>query len=114
MHFFDFSEIKKSESSIKQTWGEYREALATKKISFNDVEAAKEELFLKTYNDLFHDHNGIKLQTKTLGSIVGIPLGRGARLKETEIPDYERFLPKKEFINEDNRFSPAGVESCIV
>lgn len=76
----------------------------------NDVETAKEELFLKTYNDLFHDHNGIKLQTKTLGSIVGIPLGRGARLKETEIPDYERFLPKKEFINEDNRFSPAGVE----
>ena len=50
------------------------------------------------------------MQTKTLGSIVGIPLGRGARLKETEIPDYERFLPKKEFINEDNRFSPAGVE----
>lgn len=39
--FFDFSEIKKSESSIKRTWGEYREALATKKISFNDVEAAK-------------------------------------------------------------------------
>ena len=33
MHFFDFSEIKKSESSIKRTWGEYREALATKKIS---------------------------------------------------------------------------------
>ena len=98
MHFFDFSEIKKSESSIKRTWGEYREALATKKISFNDVEAAKEELFLKTYNDLFHDHNGIKLQTKTLGSIVGIPLGRGARLKETEIPDYERFLPKKELL----------------
>ena len=81
MHFFDFSEIKKSESSIKRTWGEYREALATKKISFNDVEAAKEELFLKTYNDLFHDHNGIKLQTKTLGIIVVIPLGRGARLK---------------------------------
>lgn len=110
MNFFDFSEIEKSESSIKKTWGEYREALAEKRFSFDDVDAAKKEVFLKTYNDLFHDHNGIELQTKTLRSILGVPLGRGARLKEKEIPDHERFLPQKEFINEDNRFSPAGVE----
>jgi RES domain-containing protein len=31
-------------------------------------------------------------------------------LDEEEVPDYERFIPKKEFIKKDNRFSPPGVE----
>ena len=26
------------------------------------------------------------------------------------MPEYERFIPKKEFIKNDNRFSPPGVE----
>ena len=31
-------------------------------------------------------------------------------LKKDEMPEYERFIPKKEFIKNDNRFSPPGVE----
>ena len=29
---------------------------------------------------------------------------------KSEVPNYERFIPKKEFIKNDNRFSPPGVE----
>lgn len=35
---------------------------------------------------------------------------RGAKLKALETVSYDRFMPKAEFINEDNRFSPVGVE----
>lgn len=110
MRLFDFSEIENSEAAVRKTWGEYRNALATKKFDFDDVDAAKRETFLKTYNDLFNNHKGIEFQTKLIESIVDIPVGRGTRLKETETPDYERFIPKKEYISEDNRFSPSGVE----
>ena len=37
-------------------------------------------------------------------------LARGTKLKAMETVSYDRFLPKAEFINEDNRFSPVGVE----
>lgn len=37
-------------------------------------------------------------------------LARGAKLKALETVSYDRFMPKAEFINEDNRFSPVGVE----
>lgn len=37
-------------------------------------------------------------------------LKRGSILAETEAVDYERFLPKAEFITQSNRFSPVGVE----
>ena len=53
MRLFDFSEIENSEAAVRKTWGEYRNALATKKFDFDDVDAAKRETFLKTYNDLF-------------------------------------------------------------
>lgn len=37
-------------------------------------------------------------------------LARGTKLKAPETVSYDRFLPKAEFINEDNRFSPVGIE----
>ena len=37
-------------------------------------------------------------------------IGRGTILKTDEVPNYERFLPKEEYIKEDNRFSPPRVE----
>lgn len=78
--------------------------------SFNEVEKAKGYTFLKVYDDLFHQHSGIDHKTITIKDLEGLLVGRGTILGEKEVPDYERFIPKKEFIKEDNRFSPPGVE----
>ena len=46
----------------------------------------------------------------TIKDLEGLLVGRGAVLSGNEVPDYERFIPKKEYIKKDNRFSPPGVE----
>lgn len=107
---FDFSEIEKSEKTIRKTWSEFREALSTGMFTYNEVEKAKEYTFLKVYDDLFHQHSGIRHKTITIKELDGLLIGRGTILDEKEVPDYERFIPKKEFIEKDNRFSPLGVE----
>lgn len=107
---FDFSEIEKSEKTIRKTWSEFRDALAKGKFSFDEVEKAKGYTFLKVYDDLFHQHSGIEHKTITIKDLEGLLVGRGTILSEKEVPDYERFIPKNEFIKKDNRFSPPGVE----
>ena len=107
---FDFSDIKKSEQAIRKTWSEFREALANGMFSYAEIDKAKELTFLKVYDDLFHQHLGIEHKTIRIGDLDGTLVGRGTLLGEKEVPNYERFIPKKEFINKDNRFSPPGVE----
>ena len=74
--------------------------------SYNEIEKAKKQTFLKVYDDLFHKHFGIKHKTIALKDLKGKLIGRGTILKTDEIPNYERFLPKEEYIRDDNRFSP--------
>ena len=107
---FDFSEIEKSEKTIRKTWAEFRDALAKGVFTFDEVEKAKEYTFLKVYDDLFHQHSGIDHKTIKIKDLEGLLVGRGTLLSEKEVPNYERFIPKKEFIKKDNRFSPPGVE----
>ena len=107
---FDFREIKKCEKTIRKTWSEFREALAKGLFAFNEIDKAKEYTFLKVYDDLFHQHTGIDHKSVTIRELDGLLIGRGTVLKEKEVPDYERFIPKKKFINKDNRFSPQGIE----
>lgn len=109
-NIFDFDGVEKSELAIKKTWGEFREALSKGLFTYDEVDKAKEMDFLKSYDDLFRRHGGIDYNTLTLGSLVVERLGRGTILNEIENPDYERFMPNKRFIKEDNRFSPPGVE----
>ena len=106
----DFGKIEKNEEAIKKTWVEFRAALAKGEISFDDVSKAKNYTFLKVYDDLFHQHSGIDHKTITIKDLDGLLVGRGTILGEKEVPDYERFIPKSEFIKKDNRFSPPGVE----
>ena len=98
------------EEAIKKTWSEFRNALAKGKFSFDQVSKAKEYTFLKVYDDLFHQHSGIVHNTILIKDLDGLSIGRGTILREKEVPNYERFIPKKEFITKDNRFSPQGVE----
>ena len=107
---FDFSEIKKIEKTIRKTWSEFRDALANGMFTYDEVEKAKGYTFLKVYDDLFHQHSGIEHKTIKVKDLNGLLVGRGTILSEKEAPDYERFIPKEEFIKKDNRFSPPGVE----
>ena len=107
---FDFSEIEKSEKTIRKTWSEFKDALAKGIFTYDEVEKAKTCTFLKVYDDLFHQHSGIEHKTIKIRDLEGLLVGRGTILSEKEVPDFERFVPKKEFIKKDNRFSPPGVE----
>lgn len=107
---FDFSEIEKSEKAIRKTWSEFREALMSGSFTYDEVEKAKECTFLKVYDELFNQYSGINHKTITIKELDGLLVGRGTILNAREVPNYDRFIPKKEFIKNDNRFSPPGVE----
>ena len=94
----------------RKTWSEFRDALANGMFTYDEIEKAKGYTFLKVYDDLFHQHSGIEHKTIKVKDLNGLLVGRGTILGEKEAPDYERFIPKKEFIKKDNRFSPPGVE----
>lgn len=109
-NIFDFGNIGNSEKAIKKTWCEFRDALAKGLFTYEEVDKAKEQTFLRVYDDLFHQNSGIEHKTITVSELKGQMVGRGTILNKSEIPDYERFIPKKEFIRDDNRFSPPGIE----
>lgn len=110
VNIFDFGNIESSEKAIRKTWCEFRESLAKGEFTYEEIDRAKEQVFLKTYDDLFRQHSGIDHKTTTIKSVKSQIIGRGTKLKEDESPNHDRFLPKKEYIKEDNRFSPPGIE----
>ena len=105
---FDFSGREDCEETIQKNWKEFREALRMNLFSFNEVEKAKETTFLNAYDNMFCQYP--EYNTTTLKAIDKCVFGRGSVLKENEALNYERFIPKKEFIKDDNRFSPPKVE----
>lgn len=106
----DFSGIENCEQAIRKTWDEFRECLAAGVFSYDEIEKAKKQKFLMVYDDLFYKHSGIDQSTIVFKDLKDKLMGRGAILKNDEIPNYDRFLPKEEYIKEDNRFSPPHVE----
>lgn len=59
---------------------------------------------------MFNQNSGIEHKTISVKELKGKVIGRGTILGDTEVTNYERFVPRKEFIKDDNRFSPQGVE----
>lgn len=106
---FNFGDIKKSEVLIKNTWNEFRVALANKTFRYNEVDVALTTTFLKVFDDLVTNCSVSMERSLNIFQTEGY-LVRGTKLKTLEPVSYNRFLPKAEFINEDNRFSPVGVE----
>lgn len=109
----DDKSLKKSEQTMRNTWADFREAIARKDFEFDDTDSALKVVFLKQFNDWFQ---GIAKQemSKSFSACFKNKLaGRGTVIKPCEssdTPNYDRFMPKAEFIKGDNRFSPAGVE----
>ena len=63
---FDFSAIEKSEQAIRKTWSEFRDCLAQGLFTYEEIDLAKKQTFLKTYDDLFLQHSGIEYKTITI------------------------------------------------
>lgn len=108
--FINFSERQKNEAAIRKTWEGFRSALSKGEFEYNEVDKAKSNTFLKVFDDLFNKSKGFELLEKRLGYIDDFEMGRGTKLSNDEVVTYERFLPQKEYIKSDNRFSPANVE----
>lgn len=62
-NIFNFSDIENSEKTIRKTWNEFRDCLAKELFSYKRLIKAKEQIFLKVYDDLFHRHSGIDHKT---------------------------------------------------
>lgn len=109
-NFFDFKRIGPSEETIKRTWSELGQALANKEFSYNDLESALQTTYLRVFDDLLTNcHELFDVQFSKLIS-EGTCLVRAARVNAEDKTDYERFIPKSQYIKSANRFSPAGVE----
>ena len=65
-----------------------------------EIEKAKKQKFLMVYDDLFYKHSGIDQSTIVFKDLKDKLMGRGAILKNDEIPNYDRFLPKEEYIKD--------------
>lgn len=109
---FDFGNLSSIEETIKSTWNEFRNYLASGACKYDEVEKAKGQIFLQQFDDYFNKNDCKKHFTKDLWHLVdaGYVFARGTILKDDEIVDYNRFMPISKYISEDNRFSPPGVE----
>lgn len=109
---FDFGDIKKTEEIIRDTWNEFRNALASAKFEYDEIEKAKEIVFLKQFDDYFNKNECKKYFTKTLKQLIDeeYVFARGTKLRDGEMVNYDRFMPISKYISKDNRFSPVGVE----
>ncbi len=98
--------------SVKEKWNSLRMDLCDNKYRFDDIESAKSSKFLSEFNDLFINDNARIFYETTLANLSKQSYSlRGAIIKKGEpSPAYDRFIPNKQFIREDNRFSPKGVE----
>lgn len=68
------------------------------RINIQNVEKAKKYTFLKVFDDLFQQNLGKEYNKIQLKGIKNIMVERECILEETEVPYYERFIPKKEYI----------------
>ena len=110
--FFDFSGKEKSEQSVRNTWEELRNQLRDGVIAYDDREVITKNRFMSAINDIYSKDYGKQFTSKTLEQIENeYHLIRGSIIRPSEpFPDYDRMLPKSEFITVDNRFSPKGIE----
>jgi len=107
---FNFSGKEKSEQVIVSTWEDFRNSLAAGKFAYDQTDLALGETFLKVFDDLFSKTEAFFLVCLEELVKTNTQLFRGAKLNPSESVNYDRFIPKKEYIKEDNRFSPPGIE----
>ena len=98
--------------AIKAKWELLRKDLQVGKYTFDDESEATNSKFLSEFDSLFTTDGGEEYFSKTLSDVYNNAyLIRGTILGETDpTPNGNRFIPNSQYIKDDNRFSPKGVE----
>ena len=105
----DSADREKCEETVRQTWEELRNALATKNLLEDDIDRALTFTFFKVFDDFFTTYSN-ELE-KTLEDLASNHfIVRGTILDSSNAVGSERFITKAEYIKKENRFSPAGIE----
>lgn len=112
--YIDYENRDNFIEKFRETWEEFRQALGQNTIAYKDLEKAKEYTFLKVLEGVLqYEENSDDIQEKFNTLYFNYSFCRATKKGDNESADdmnYERFLPKEEFIKDDNRFSPKGVE----
>jgi hypothetical protein len=113
---FNYSGIENVEITTKRVWDEFKDELIIKKFNYKDIRDAKRYIFINTLDNALKYERNLERLTLLLRNVdCEFNLCRGTILGKIEVEDkhnisYDRFIPKEEYIKDDNRFSPAGVE----
>ncbi|MBE6861473.1 MAG: RES domain-containing protein [Ruminococcus sp.] len=110
--YFNFADMQKAEKAMCSTWELMREDLSKGSFAYNEIAKAKECKFLSVFDSLFVENKGFEFfEINLIDVFKDYHIVRGTIIKDGEpMPNYERLLPKSEYITDDNRFSPKGVE----
>ena len=107
----DFGGRDECEKQVREDWNKLRSSLLLEEFDYLDIAAIKQSSFMNVSNDILTAQDNATFLTKTFGDIKRENmLRRGTKIMPNENVSYERMRPKAEFITEDNRFSPEGVE----
>jgi RES domain. len=100
--------------TAKGNWESLCKDIKEEKFAPYNVDLALSNIFLKTFNELFDKCEELVKLTKKMEIVCSeYRIMRGTKISIDEYNDtvtYGRLLPQKEYIKEDNRFSPRGVE----
>lgn len=112
MSYIEMKNSKAAENTMQKTWNELRDALSTGKLRAEDTTNALTYTFLNIFNDIFIVNNEQRCCKRFFEEFEenGQIFVRCAKVDADWTPTSERFIPKKEYIKEHNRFSPPGVE----
>lgn len=101
-----------TEMAHKAKWELLRKDLQVGKYTFDDESEATNSEFLSEFDSLFTTDGGEEYFSKPLSDVYNNAyLIRGTILGETEpTPNGNRFIPYSQYIKNDNRFSPKGME----
>lgn len=101
-----------AEAETRKSWCKLRNSLANSEFRYDEIDKALSSPFLKAFNDMLNILCCKKYYDTNLGELLAhqIELKRGAKLKLAENATYDRFIPDKKYITENNRFSPSGIE----
>lgn len=100
--------------TFKDTWEEFRYDLGQKKFEYNNMDKAKNYTFLKVLSGVLQYNKNFKdMQVNFNELYFYYSFCRATKKSDDESFssfNYDRFIPQKEYIDKDNRFSPKGVE----
>lgn len=109
---YQFENEKRAHEEILKEWKSLRNDLLVNRFRYDDIKAAKRNVFLSKFDKLFHIDGWNQFYETSIANVYNNSIFiRGAKIGPNEgKPNRERFIPKSDYIKEDNRFSPKGIE----